>query len=583
MGKIKILDDQVINIIAAGEVVENPAGMIKELIENSLDANSNKIKIEISSNLIDFKITDDGDGMDRSDLLNSIQRHATSKISTKEDVFNIGTYGFRGEALASISAISKLKIISKIEDGVAHELVSYAGNIQDVRQVNAPKGTTIEIRDLFYNTPARKKFLRKETTELNKIKDVVLKEALANYDVSFSLIIDGKRTFFTTGSGIDKTVFEIFGKNNYKNLDKFSLGFLGNVEAIKNTKDYIFTYVNKRYVKSNLLERAIISGYDTKLMKGKYPFVILFLDLNPQEIDINVDPSKKFVKFSNENIVYKIVQTKIQDYFYEKDRTNWRPNIELSKENKKEDLELDFTKSNDEVFDNLLEINQNILKNNSNYDMKLKEENQLFSKQQGIFEKSDGTNKSYDVLGQVFNTYILVNNHQTSEIEIYDQHIIHEGILFQEFMEEINQNKLQSKPLLFPRIINLLPAEKDIVISNMEIFNDFGFEIDEISENSVAIRKVPDFDFRHSMETVFKEIIGSILKNEYDIPDIRREILTSMSCKGAIKAGEKLTLFEMQNMVRRLHEVGRYTCPHGRPIIVKLTKDDLDKKFGRKK
>lgn len=570
MGIINILDDSIANIIAAGEVVENPAAMIKELVENSLDAKANKISLDIDTNF-DLKIVDNGVGMDRNDLVLSIERHATSKIKEKKDVFNVHTYGFRGEALASIAAVSKIQMTSKQEGQNAYKMIAYAGKIIEVTQVNANVGTSIEIRDLFYNTPARKKFLRKESTEINKIKDVILKEALANYNVAFELKIASKVVFKTTGQGLDKTVFEIFGKNNYKNLDKFNLGFLGNVEAVKSTKDYIFTYVNGRYVKSNILDRAIISGYDTKLMKGKYPFVILFLEISPTEIDINIDPSKRYIKFSQEAMIYNMIVKEIKDYFYVMDRKNWRPSIaEPQKAYEYEPKEMVEIKDSNFSFP--------MLKNSSNYG-NTKETH--FEKQIGIFEKSDGTNKKYDVLGQIFNTYILVNNTETDELEIYDQHIIHEGILFNELMEKASQKKMNSKQLLVPRLVSLMPKERQIVFDNYNIFEEYGFEIDEASENEVLIRSVPDFDFRHPMENVFKELIDSIIINEFDIQDIRREILTSMSCKGAIKAGDKLTMYEMQNMVRRLHEVNRYTCPHGRPIIAKISKEDLDKKFGR--
>ena len=277
MGIIRILDESVSNVIAAGEVVENPASMIKEMIENSLDAKATMIKIEVFKSGVDVKISDNGIGMDKDDTLLSVERHATSKISKKEDVFNLTTYGFRGEALSSIAAVSKLTILTRTKDSsVGYKISSYGGVVRNFEEVSKNVGTEVEVRDLFYNTPARKKFLRKTSTEYSKIREIVLKEALANSDVSFSLDLDGKKILRTSGNGMENTILELFGKSVLKNLKKFKYGYLGNVEILRSTKDFLFTFVNNRYVKSLTIERAIIDGYYTKLMKGKYPFAIIF-------------------------------------------------------------------------------------------------------------------------------------------------------------------------------------------------------------------------------------------------------------------------------------------------------------------
>ena len=250
MGIIRILDESVSNIIAAGEVVENPASMIKEMIENSLDAKATMIKIEVFKSGVDVKISDNGIGMDKDDTLLSVERHATSKISKKEDVFNLKTYGFRGEALSSIAAVSKLTILTRTKDSsVGYKISSYGGVVRNFEEVSKNVGTEVEVRDLFYNTPARKKFLRKTSTEYSKIREIVLKEALANSDVSFSLDLDGKKILQTSGNGMENTILELFGKSVLKNLKKFEYGYLGNVEILRSTKDFLFTFVNNRYVK----------------------------------------------------------------------------------------------------------------------------------------------------------------------------------------------------------------------------------------------------------------------------------------------------------------------------------------------
>ena len=694
MGYIKILDEKVSNIIAAGEVVENPASMIKEMIENSLDAKATMIKIEVFKSGTDVKVSDNGIGMDKDDTLLSVERHATSKIKEKEDVFNLSTYGFRGEALSSIAAVSKLTITTRSENSPAgYRIGCYGGVVRKFEEVSRNVGTEMEVRDLFYNTPARRKFLRKMSTEYGKIRDIVLKEALSNSNVAFSLELDGKSTIKTSGKGIENTILELFGKSVLKNLKKFEYGYLGNVEILRSSKDFMFTFVNNRYVKSATIERAVIDGYYTKLMKGKYPFAIIFYNADPKEIDVNVHPSKKIVKFSNDKIVYNEIKSAIDDFFYYNDRENWQPNIDLIKKNinineniavEKDDLFSDdilkgenqkilsletfdgkenseklegengFTggnlekndknresagiseslssgnffndekensnKKNDSSLDeiwkkmngNLNEIVENNVENlqnvensdlvksdkdKKNWDEKSNFRNyEKFSGEKnsnginenteneyykvGTFEKHIGKQVHYDILGQIFDTYILVRKDE--ELEIYDQHIIHERILYEELKEKFYNKKIESQHLLLPLKMEVTVIEKNIIFENIDVFQNFGFDIDEFSENEIVIRAVPAFDFRDSIENVFLQLLLD-LKNEVEIKDLRENIIISMSCKGAIKAGQKLDISEMQNMVRRIHEVGKYTCPHGRPIILKLSKNDLDKMFGRKK
>ena len=685
MGYIKILDEKVSNIIAAGEVVENPASMIKEMIENSLDAKATMIKIEVFKSGTDVKVSDNGIGMDKDDTLLSVERHATSKIKEKEDVFNLNTYGFRGEALSSIASVSKLTITTRSENTpVGYKIGCYGGVVRKFEEVSRNVGTEMEVRDLFYNTPARRKFLRKMSTEYGKIRDIVLKEALSNSNVAFSLELDGKSTIKTSGKGIENTILELFGKSVLRNLKKFEYGYLGNVEILRSSKDFMFTFVNNRYVKSTTIERAVIDGYYTKLMKGKYPFAIIFYNTDPKEIDVNVHPSKKIVKFSNDKIVYNEIKSAIDDFFYYNDRENWQPNIDLIKKNininenvavenddlfsddilkgenqkvisletfdgkilentknsnekdnfsaddfNKNDRNSEFSDNSENITYNTFSSDENFVNNKNENSSKLDEiwnkmnensnkivennvenfeiEDKFQTKKSehssnfenyrnfdiinenttdgshykvGTFEKHVGKQFHYDILGQIFDTYILVR--RDDELEIYDQHIIHERILYEELKDKFYNKKLESQHLLLPLKMEITGIEKNIIFENIEIFRDFGFDIDEFSEDEIVIRAVPAFDFRDSIENVFLQLIMD-LKNEVEVKDLRENIIISMSCKGAVKAGQRLDMFEMQNMVRRIHEVGKYTCPHGRPIIVKLSRNDLDKMFGRRK
>ena len=309
MNKIKILSREVSDVIAAGEVVDNPSSLVKELVENSLDAGASSVDIEISNNSRNILVRDNGSGMSLEDLEICTQRHATSKITDKEDLFNISTYGFRGEALSSIAAVSRMSVSSMQEEG--YRIYSDAGNIVGQEIVSMNKGTEVRIEDLFFNVPARLKFMRSIENEYSKIKAIVLREALVNPDVSVTLKVDNKVKIKTSGRGIENTIAELFGVNILKSLNKFNMGFLGDTSLQKSTKDYIFTYFNGRFAKSNIVDKAILDSYYTRLEKGKYPFVILFLEVDPKSIDVNVHPSKKVVKFTSEPFMYRFVRSEL--------------------------------------------------------------------------------------------------------------------------------------------------------------------------------------------------------------------------------------------------------------------------------
>lgn len=616
MGKIKILDESVSNMIAAGEVVENPASMIKELLENSLDAGSQMVSLEIKNGGRDVKIIDDGHGMNKEDLLLSVERHATSKISKKDDLYNLYTYGFRGEALSSIAAVSKISMSSKTkEENIGNYITVLGGKITNLKEIQRNIGTTIEIKDLFFNTPARLKFLRKAATEYGNIKDIIIQEALANPNIAITLILDGKVSIKTSGNGIENAIVEIFGKNVLKNVKSFDLGFLGNGTLYRSTKDSIFTFVNNRMVKSKIIENAIIDGYYTKLMKGKYPFAILFLNVDPKEVDVNVHPSKKIVKFSDEEEIYNFVLKKIESTF-ERDDNFVSPTL-TEKIEKDEKRFLDFSdfenftpiKGENQRFENMntpiedkiedekeeiiekkmsIESEELSYEIDENYDQEEEkiEENSInivknkkeIKKDIVLQKSSDIIDTKFRIIGQVFDTFILVE--RDGIFEIYDQHIVHERILYEKLKKMYYSDKTSMQQLLVPIRVSIDPRELEIISENIEEFKKSGFEIDRFSDNEILIRSVPILDFNDSTENIFRNVLNNIKEKRYT--DIRENILISMSCKGAIKANQKLSFEEMETMVRKLHEIGEYTCPHGRPIIVKITLDDLEKLFKRK-
>ena len=601
MGKIRILDESVSNIIAAGEVVENPASMIKELIENSLDAGSTMIKIYVKSSGRYVKLIDNGSGMEKEDLFLSIERHATSKIKDKDDIFNLRTYGFRGEALASIASVSKLNLASRTENNQSGTVLTInAGKILEIKEIAMGIGTEIEVNNLFYNTPARLKFLRSEGTEYSKIKSVVLTEALANYDCGFTLNIDGKDLVKTSGKGIKNCIFELFGQNTLKNLKEFPLGYAGNLNILRSNRESIYTYINGRYVKSAIIEKAVIDSYYTKLMKGRYPFAIIFLEIDPKEIDVNVHPSKKIVKFSNETRIYSYVKQKMDEVLALEEREDLPVFVDFVEEkiaNTEDVLEKnipfiqnDFYSQNNEnkmeekvIFERKAEYNsykKEILPVEKQSIPGLDMQINIQKVEEKIEEpvKINEVKSDYRIIGQLHNMYILVE--RDNELEIYDQHIVHERILYEELREKHLKKEIAVQNLLVPLKVEVSVKEKELVENNIELFKEYGFEIDEFGERELLIRTVPIFDFRESVKDTFFYILDRV--NEEDFRDFREKILISMSCKNAIKAHEPLSFQEMKILIDKLHIYGKYTCPHGRPIIIKLPFEKLDKMFGRK-
>ena len=630
MGKIKILDESISNIIAAGEVVENPTSLIKELLENSLDGGSTEIILSVKDGGRNIEITDNGIGMNKEDLLLCIERHATSKISKKEDLYSLNSYGFRGEALSSICSVSKVKITSKTKDSeIGNSMTVLAGKVTSIKEAERNIGTTIEIKELFFNTPARLKFLRKPTTEYNNIKEIVISEALGNPKVAITLTIEGKEAIKTSGIGLDNTIVQIFNGNIFKNLRKFKYGFLGNSTIARASKDSLFVFVNKRIVKSLVVEKAILDGYYTQLVKGKYPFAIIFLDVPPGEIDVNVHPSKKIIKFSKELDIYNLLLNEIKELTLGND-TLTEKNVEVTvveriverineetgelekelispknnflstkdfvpiMENKVLDIQ---TKTNKDISLDLRGIGRKNEKTGIDLGREIANKIQIVQERIGEFSEKESLpafkninsnikieenkNKimtSYKVIGQLLNSYILVE--ADKKLEIYDQHIVHERILYEELKKQFLNKNINKQGLLIPMRVEVDPRDKEIIFENISIFEEFGFSIDEFQDKEILIRNIPVFDFRENIESVFQKLVLE-LKNNNGI-DLREKILISMSCKGAIKAGERLTLEEMEIMIEKLHNIGKYTCPHGRPIILKLTEDEIEKKFKRK-
>ena len=606
MGLIKILDEKVSNMIAAGEVVENPASMIKELLENSIDAKSTEIIISVKNNNRSVKISDNGKGMSKEDLLLSIERHATSKIYTKEDLSNILTYGFRGEALSSISSVSKIRITTKtIESDQGSVLNALGGKITNIKDISREVGTEIEIKDLFFNTPARLKFLRKATTEFRAIKEAVILEALANPNISITLINNDLQILKTSGRGMKNTILEIFGRNTLQNIIQFPLGYLGNMSLNRSNKDGIYVFINNRPIKSKIIEEALIDGYYTKLMKGRYPFAILFIEIDPKEIDINVHPSKKIVKFSDEKYIYNLVYENVKNKLLG-DVDFIAPTI--THENGKKFLDVqDFKKEIIKTEPIKLETH----KRDFNYDFNIEEKNkvdldyenkatnkifdsskekikndEIFSK--NYFSNNEKTDKlervsnvknDYKIIGQFANSFIILERNNV--LEIYDQHIIHERILYEKFKNDYKNKSISIQQLLVPVKFSVSAKDKETIENHLELLRDFGFEVDFFGKIDIIIRAVPNIKFLCSIEELFRNIIED-LKNTNLRNSLIEDTIIMSSCKNAIKANQPLNNTEIKILLDQLFLLDEYTCPHGRPILMKLTLNDIEKLFNRK-
>ncbi len=668
MGNIVLLDEHTINKIAAGEVVDRPASIVKELVENSIDAGASEIIVEIKNGGIKYiKVQDNGSGFESDDVEISFERHATSKIRKEEDLSVVKTMGFRGEALASIAAISKVCLTTKNKDeNVGTKAIVEAGNIISIEPCAALKGTKIEIKDVFYNVPARFKFLKKDSTEAGYIEDVVIKVALANPNIAFKYINNSKNIIKTSGKGnLKDTIYEIFGKEIYDNLIPIQYeynqmkisGVIGKQSISRSTRMHQFTYVNGRYIKDKTINSAIDKACLEKYAINKFAFCVINLELSPSHVDVNVHPSKLEVKFEKESDVFSIIYNGVLSaienqnrkdspfstireeiikndvnaiskdlfntgviknnnidknkykYSFELNKINNNRLEEPSNTNNYEINDTNDTKINDIVYNTNLTGN-NINQNNSkisenNYIDKNKtiENNQVESvdnndkkieffvdSQNSLFniQKStdDVENKNeeiiYKYIGQVFDTYIIIQI--KDKMYIIDQHASHERLLFEEFKSNYYSTSRNVQMLLIPTLINLTIKEKDIVLTNMEMFEKAGFILEEFGENVIKISGVPnigyDIDYKDMLKDIIDELLGAL---KTDNKEKEHRFLATLACKAAVKGNMKLTKEEQIALIDKMVKLENpFTCPHGRPTAYEISKYEIERRFLRK-
>lgn len=598
MGNIVLLDDLTINKMAAGEVIERPANVVKELVENSIDAGAKNIVVEVKNGGKTFiRITDNGKGIAIDDMTIALERHATSKIRQIEDLEKTYTMGFRGEALASIVSISKLTIISKTQDmPMGMKLVAEGGNIISQDEVGAQNGTMMTVENLFFNVPVRYKFLKNDATEFRYIKELVQKIALANLDVAIKLINDGKNVFQSTGNGnIEDIVYTLFGKEikdnlievNYTDGEVKITGVIGNTLMAKDSRKNQILFLNKRNIKNQMLTNSADQAFKGGTGIGKYGFFILNMEMPATFYDVNVHPTKMEVRFKDEQSLYKIMYHAIKGSLLNKEFLG-NNEIENNKENYVED-ELKFLTNHYNMQP------ENLQDNNKNTDM----ENSLNNKYVNInnlaipnIEQSNSKfinisnngnldlinrdrirDVNYKYCGIVFRTFIMIEI--DNELYLVDQHAAHERVLYEQIKENYKNNiRNNSQLMLMPEIVNLTHREMGFVQENIKLFQNYGFDIEIFGENSIKINGIPDIEYKMKIDTkdVFMDVLDEMLtKERTTIKDIEERFIATVACKAAVKANMDLEESEVHKLLDRLLKLKNpYTCPHGRPTTIKL-------------
>lgn len=675
MGKIVILDENTANKIAAGEVVERPASVIKELVENSIDAKSTAINIEIRNGGISYiKVSDNGSGIDDDDVELAFERHATSKIRSAEELESIFTMGFRGEALASIASVARVELMTRPQNKDNGSYIKVeGGRVVDFKQVGSPLGTTFTVRDLFYNTPARYKFLKRDTQEAAYVSDVLERIAISRPDISISLKVNNNSVLYTPGNNdLLSVIYSIYGKAVAQSIvpisygdDKVTVnGFVGKPELSRGTRREQSVFVNGRYIKSKLITSAIDQAYKTSLMKGRYAFSIINININPMLVDVNVHPTKMEVRFSDEQLIFRAVYNAIQDALFSRnvvptvniaaksqdgftiktEKPNYtQQHIEIKKPVSNEDAinikeftnilvegreklkEMTAAKENNNVYTSTnTAINENTAEPQKNAnefisskemtkeeikeeapnltptaDVKAEPVNEVNTEVHTEIksdmktdisseENSDKVNKEANlglkdalIIGQAFNTYIILQ--KGDEIFWVDQHAAHERVIYESIKDKYKSSSSPTQMLAAPQVVEITASEFRLAIENIKFFEKLGFIFEGFGNNSLIVRSVPavltDTNFIQS----FKDILDSVVtSNNSDISLIADEAIYQIACKAAIKANKKLNEMETKELLKQMETLENpYTCPHGRPTVLRLTKYEVEKMFKR--
>ena len=590
---IKALSEDLRNKISAGEVVERPSSVVKELIENSLDAGSSEISIVIEKGgHHTIQVRDNGSGISPDDLPSSIRRFHTSKIETVDDLFSINTLGFRGEALSSIASISEMSILSSNGNGEGAELPILNGAPGEVQPAADIGGTEITIRNLFYNTPARKKFLKTPRTELRKIVDVVRCYGLAFPDVEFRLVADDRDIFHVHAEPLEERIDNLLDPTYSRNLlplnitkGDFALsGFVGNLNLVRSRPGEQYLFLNRRFIKDRLMNRAVYNAYESLIKRGEYPFFVINLLLPRDQVDVNVHPMKTEVRFKDEWRLFHILKSEVADALssvldtipgfdtsyqngeINKGNDNFNPYSTAPRETIPTDPNQNTLEFNS--FDNLSPSKVDILRARD-YVTKLAEK--PVKNQQSI---------AMENIWQIHKKYIV--SEVNSGLVIIDQHVAHERILYEDALKAFESTSMASQTLLFPETLEFSPDDFDALFDVLPYLEKIGFKIKKQDNLSIKIDAIPSEMAIGNEREVIREILDNFLKERKKYSSFQEGIAAMFACKAAIKAGDSLMREEMQELVNRLFSTKHpYYCPHGRPIIVQMSLDELDGRFER--
>jgi DNA mismatch repair protein MutL len=586
---IKVLDNALIDKIAAGEVVERPASVVKELVENSIDAEAKSITVEIRNGGIDYiRVADNGKGIEPSQLRTAFMRHATSKIADLDDLTNVLTLGFRGEALSSIAGVAEIEVYSKTADAEAGRKIEISGGaVQRESDEGGADGTDFTVRNLFYNVPARRKFLKRPSSESGYITDVITKNALGNPHIAFKFINNGAAMFQTNGSGNPSdAVFAVYGAEVAKNMvaaeykkDGYAVrGLVGKNELARANRGYENFYVNGRYVKNETVRAAVTDAYSTRLPIGKFPVYVIYLDIAPEQCDVNVHPTKLEVRFADDNAVYNVMYEAVRGAL---DVKNMIPNVRMKEEKGKQKKETGMLTFSDPLAEAVIVPRS--------YDEKVYAETAVpVVEQIRIEEKPQKQEKSdiftdYRIVGQVFATYWIIE--QNGSLFYMDQHAAHERVLYEALCGQVTQT-VQTQVLLMPVAINVLPHEREAVLDNMGLLERLGYGIEELGESAVAVRSVPYIFgasaglgfFTDIMDILIEDVVGKKIE---DMTAVAMKI-NYIACRAAVKANDRLSYIEAKALVERALRLDNpFTCPHGRPTVVKVERREIERLFKR--
>lgn len=639
MSKIQVLDQVTIDKIAAGEVVERPASVVKELVENAIDAKAAAVTVEVKEGGISFmRIADNGCGIDREDVPGAFLRHSTSKIRNAEDLEHISSLGFRGEALSSIAAVSQVELITKTpEDSFGTRYMISGGKEEGMEDIGAPDGTTFLVRQLFYNVPARRKFLKTAMTEAGHVSDLMTRMALSHPHISFQFINNGQSKLHTSGNGnLRDVIYHIYGREIAANLINVTYekngiritGYIGAPLISRGNRNFETYFINGRYVKSSIIYKAIEDAYKDFTMQHKYPFTVLHIEVVGEDVDVNVHPTKMEVRFHNQQMVYNSIYEAVDQALHEKelipevtiDVPKAVPKAQVKPEpvaRSKEVIQSEVNRSakvqpekasGERDLDYFMEqMKKRVMSyHQQNSSAEVKGKSDIFKPQVQVDRVKEAAasyrakqspeqmtlfdgklldkekRANYKIIGQVFDTYWLVEF--DNSLYIIDQHAAHERVLYEKTLREMKTREFTSQMISPPVILNLTMQEAQLLRAYMDQFTRIGFEFEEFGQDSYAVRSVPANLFSIAKKELLMEMIDSLSEEVHrrQSSELLDEKIASMSCKAAVKGNMRLSAQEVDALIGELLKLDNpYHCPHGRPTIISMSKRELEKKFKR--